>query len=126
MKKEVQELIEATEAYFGASVAAGTKRDVERIIRLHEVIAAARASERGWIDCKQELPPFKRSRQDRTVGVHGKEYLVRPKPEGSSTAFYGTRASDEPNFYLHGRVIDVEFYRDLPSPPLSAAKEPIE
>lgn len=73
-----------------------------------------------WINVKDELPKLTRSQ--RKPNAFGVQVLIWPhfKTEGSSPspyAFYGCRQTDEPNFYLYGRVIDVTHWAPLPGGP---------
>lgn len=70
-----------------------------------------------WISVKDRLP--KCSMKPNSFGV---QVLIWPpyKQDGCSDvheAFYGCRQTDEPNFYLYGRLIDVTHWMPLPSAP---------
>ena len=70
-----------------------------------------------WIPVSERLPEC-----DTTPNSFGVPVLVWPpfKSDGCSDmtqAFYGCRQTDEPNFYIFGRVFDPEYWMPLPAPP---------
>jgi hypothetical protein len=70
-----------------------------------------------WIDVKQELPPFKKTKADVISGTPGVEVLIWPR-ESCVTAFYGTRCGLGPTFYMYGaRITGVTHWMPLPSAP---------
>lgn len=74
-----------------------------------------------WNDVKRHKPRL--TAAQRQPGSFGIQVLIWPhhKSEGSAdspVAFYGCRCSDKPAFYLHGRVIDVEYFMYLPYGPV--------
>jgi hypothetical protein len=74
----------------------------------------------GWISAKKMLPRL--TAAERKSGSFGRQVLIYPPIQepgcaDQHTAFYGCRLTDEPAFYLHGRVIDVEWWQPLPEPP---------
>lgn len=79
-----------------------------------------------WVACSERMPALKPSqRRSRSFGV---QVLIHPpfRQEGQAdahVAFYGCRQSDDPSFYLYGRVIDVTHWQPLPAPPVAATQE---
>ena len=74
----------------------------------------------GWISAKKMLPRL--TSAERKPSSFGRQVLIYPPIQepgcaDQHTAFYGCRLTDEPAFYLHGRVIDVEWWQPLPEPP---------
>lgn len=74
----------------------------------------------SWISAKKMLPRL--TAAEREPGSFGRQVLIYPPIQepgcaDQHTAFYGCRLTDEPAFYLHGRVIDVEWWQPLPEPP---------
>lgn len=89
----------------------------------HQMMAAYKlglAARDEWISVKETLP--KCSMKPNSFGVQVQIYPPL-KQEGYSdvhVAFYGCRATDEPNFYIYGRVIDdVQFWACLLPPPIA-------
>ena len=74
----------------------------------------------GWIESAKQAPFL--TRAQRMPDQFGVPVLVWPphKSEGCSdvyVAFYGTRVSDEPCFYIYGKAIDVQYWQHLPEGP---------
>lgn len=70
-----------------------------------------------WISVKDALPEC--SKKPDSFGVC---VLVWPpiKEHGSSDlpiAFYGCRVTDEPSFYIYGKIVDVTHWMPLPEGP---------
>jgi len=70
-----------------------------------------------WIKVKERLPQC-----DRRPNRFGEQVLIWPphQSEGAAdthVAFFGTRVSDEPCFYIHGRAIEVSHWMPLPGAP---------
>jgi hypothetical protein len=79
-----------------------------------------------WIKCSQALP--KLTPAQRKPNQFGVQVLIWPphKSPGSSdahVAFYGTRVTDKPDFYLYGRCIDVTHWMPLPAQPVSGQEK---
>lgn len=75
-----------------------------------------------WISVEERLPEC-----DMTPNSFGVQVGIYPpyKSEGSSDthfAFYGCRQTDEPNFYVYGRLIAPTHWRYLPEPPAPKVK----
>lgn len=75
-----------------------------------------------WHPAKLHKP--KLTKAQRAPGQFGVQVIIHPpyKSEGASdvhVAFYGTRITDKPSFYIYGRCINVEQWMPLPSAPTS-------
>lgn len=73
-----------------------------------------------WISVRDRKPKLtKAQREPRSFGVQVRIWppFETPGEAPSDTAFYGCRQTDEPNFYLYGRVIDVTHWMPLPESP---------
>ena len=75
----------------------------------------------GWVRVEEGLPELtKEQRKPNAIGV---EVMIDPPMPWddyfpSRVAFFGCRQTDEPSFYLYGRVLDhVRRWRHLPEPP---------
>jgi hypothetical protein len=78
----------------------------------------------GWISVKDRLPKC-----DLTPDSFGVPVLVYPAftDSGSSDmvqAFYGCRQTDEPNFYVFGRIFDPTHWMPMPAPPTEKSAVP--
>ncbi|MDB5910629.1 MAG: hypothetical protein JWP34_4743, partial [Massilia sp.] len=67
----------------------------------------------AWRYAHAHKPPL--TKAERKPNAFGVQVLIWPPytPHGDNeyhVAFYGCRATDKPNFYLHGRVIPVDFW----------------
>lgn len=105
MQSEMQELIAAAEEVI---VKSSMSRKVYS--RLRDAIDAARASEGGWIDCKQELPPQEVRIETIDMRDPFPEFTADHMGVGHSDLCRWSKTS--PHF-THWRIIL------LPSPPLS-------
>lgn len=70
-----------------------------------------------WISVEDRLPEC-----DLTPNSFGSQVLVYPPYDRDgyspmSVAFYGCRQTDEPNFYLFGKVFNPTHWMPLPEPP---------
>lgn len=73
-----------------------------------------------WNPVEKKLPLLNEAQKH--PNSFGVQVLIHPPVvvHGSSpehVGFYGCRYSDEPRFYLHGRIIDVTHWMPLPEPP---------
>ncbi len=89
--------------------------------RFYERIRELEAAQQ-WISVKDRLPEC-----DMTPNSFGVQVLVWPpfESDGCSPmriAFYGCRQTDEPNFYLFGRVFDPTHWMPTPPAPADTAK----
>lgn len=89
---------------------------VETVARAIEA-APQEAAAPGWVPVEDRLPDC-----DMTPNSLGMQVLVHPpyQSEGSSdmhAAFYGCRQTDEPNFYMFGRVFTPTHWQPIPTPP---------
>lgn len=80
---------------------------------VESVLAASPVA--GWVSVEERLPEC-----DMKAGSLGVEVIVYPKPEkGESTAFFGCRLTNEPDFYKYGsRVGGVTHWMPLPPAPV--------
>jgi hypothetical protein len=65
-----------------------------------------------WFNVKKKKPKC-----DRAPDSFGTPVLVCEKGEVKQ-AFYGRRVTSEPRFYLHGAVLEVEWWMPMPDVPL--------
>lgn len=75
----------------------------------------------GWISVTVRKPEL--TKEQAKPDAFGVQVLIWPPFQDvigysdSLTAFYGTRVTDKPNFYLYGRVIDVTHWQPRPEGP---------
>ena len=67
-----------------------------------------------WRDAKKEKPRYSRKKD-----ALGTPVIVWSEGEVKQ-AFYGTRASNRPDFYLYGAVLEVSWWMPMPPAPLEA------
>jgi hypothetical protein len=101
----------------GDEYAAATSSVIEFGRAIERRVLAARAATldaANWISVDERLPEHNKKR-----GSFGVEVIVYPQPEkGESTAFYGRRHSDKPEFYKYGsRLTGVTHWMPLPAAP---------
>ncbi len=75
-----------------------------------------------WISVQERLPVC-----DLEPNTFGVPVIIYPpfKDRGFSDmhqAYYGTRVTDEPSFYLYGKVIDVTHWMPIPEAPVKEGK----
>lgn len=82
--------------------------------------APAQVEVAGWISVEDRLPACSKK-----AGSLGVEVIVYPQPEkGESTAFFGCRLTDEPDFYKYGaRVYGVTHWMPLPAAPTTTKEQ---
>jgi hypothetical protein len=118
MQTEMQELIEAAEAAYAAMAGNNSPFDPEvwskAVLGLEWGIAAARASEGGWIDCKQDPAPECEPLLIVWKGVV--QHLTYTLSDGGWYPHHADHDDYEP---IEDGETTVTHYRHLPSPPLS-------
>ncbi len=73
----------------------------------------------GWIPVSERLPKCSLKRDSFGVQVLISPPIVIDGCAPEHIAFFGCRVTREPSFYLHGRVVDVAAWRELPPPYVS-------
>jgi len=71
----------------------------------------------GWVSVKDRLPQC--STKPNSFGVPVLIYPPHKAPGAADAncAFFGTRVTDEPSFYLYGRCIEVTHWMPIPAAP---------
>jgi len=110
MDTRIKEL-EAEVSWLKGDIAIATT--IEEVRELEAKLAA-----REWISVEDRLPEC--NLKPNSFGV---QVIINPpfEEDGCSpvyTAFYGCRVTDNPSFYIFGRLIDVTEWQPLPSPPV--------
>jgi hypothetical protein len=111
----LREVLTTLDMWADVAPAVSLRADISKYLATAPSAAAPAAPEQvQWISVDERLPEC--SKKPGSLGV---EVIVYPKPEkGESTAFFGCRLTDEPDFYKYGsRVGGITHWMPLPAAP---------